>query len=109
MEIKTTQNGQTTILRPKGIINIQTSPEFRDALLVAFGKGDGRCVVNLAEVTYIDSSGLATFVEGLQIAQQGGGFFALCSIEEPMIIELLELTHLNQAFTIFKTEAEAVA
>ena len=73
------------------------------------GKGDGRCVVNLSEVTYIDSSGLATLVEGLQLAQKGGGVFALCAIEHPMIKDLLELTHLTEAFTIFESEADAVA
>ncbi len=109
MDIETRQTGKAVILQPKGTINIQSSPEFRDALLKAFGKGDGRCVINLSEVTYIDSSGLATLVEGLQLAQKGGGVFALCAIEHPMIKDLLELTHLTEAFTIFESEAEAIA
>jgi len=109
MDIDTTQTDNTCILRPKGIINIQSSPELRTLLLKLFGDGSGRCIMNLAEVSYMDSSGLATLVEGLQIAQEGGGSFALCSIEQPMLKDLLEMTHLTSAFPTFKNEEEALA
>lgn len=108
MDIQIRRSDNSLVLEPEGIINIQSSPYLREVILKEFGKGLGRCIINLSKVTYMDSSGLATLVEGLQIANQGGGLFGLCAIEEQMIKDLLEMTHLTEAFPIFDTEESAV-
>lgn len=108
MDIRTRHYRRAIVVQPIGSINMQTSPELRQTILDEFSDGDGRCIVNLAEVNYIDSSGLATLIEGLQLSQAGGGEFVLCGIVEPMIQELLEITRLTSTFSIFETEEEAL-
>ncbi|MBP8001263.1 MAG: STAS domain-containing protein [Chloroflexi bacterium] len=65
-------------------------------------------VVNLAAVNFIDSTALATLVQGLKRARQHGGDLYLCHLAQPVRM-VFELTRLDKAFAIFTTEAEAVA
>ena len=95
------------LVRPDGEINSQSSPALRKILLDQY-PGSGSIVVNLANVRYIDSSGLATLVEGLQLARRGNGELALCDIREQMLLDLLEITHLLDAFPIFDSESAAI-
>jgi len=97
----------TLVVRPTGLINAQTSPELRNVLLTRY-PGKGNIVINLSQVNYMDSSGLATLVEGLGIAANGGGKLVLCEIREKMIEDLLEITHLAGAFLVADTEAAAL-
>jgi anti-sigma B factor antagonist len=59
-----------SILRLRGCLNIDSSPALRDRLL-AMGRAQSPepVVVDLAEVTYVDSSGIATLIEGLKLAR----------------------------------------
>ncbi len=108
MGIKHEILSDTLVVRPTGLINVQTSPELREVLLTRY-PGKGNIVINLSQVTYMDSSGLATLVEGLGIAGRGGGKLVLCEIREKMIEDLLEITHLTGAFAVTDTEAVAVS
>lgn len=57
------------LLRLQGRLDIDSSPEFRDQLLATLRAESRRfVVVDFAEVVYIDSSGLATLIEGLKVA-----------------------------------------
>ncbi len=61
----------------------------------------------MSGVTYIDSSGIATLVEGLQLSRQTKARFALFGLR-PNARSVLELARLHKVFTIFTTEEEAV-
>lgn len=63
-------------------------------------------IVNLAEVSYIDSSGIASLVEGLQEARKQNRRFVLVGLREGPR-HVLELTRLLNVFEIAETE-EAV-
>ena len=107
MDITYEQSPKALILRPSGDINAASSPFLREMISEQYS-GQGSIIVNLAEVHYMDSSGLATLVEGLQTARRGGGELLLCEIREQMIMDLLEITHLLKAFPIFDTETAAL-
>jgi anti-sigma B factor antagonist len=64
-------------------------------------------VVNLRDVTFIDSMALATLVRGMQRLRQRAGDMHLCDLQQPVHI-IFELTRLNQALEIFATEAAAI-
>jgi len=65
------RNPKGTLVHLKGRLNIDSSPGLRDLLLTLLqGKIQEDVSVDLAEVAYIDSSGLATLIEGLKIARQ---------------------------------------
>jgi len=63
---------------------MSTSPEVRKALLSVFKKGPSHIIMDLAGVLYIDSSGIATFVEGLQLSRKGVTRFTLAGAGRPL-------------------------
>ena len=58
-------------------------------------------------MTFIDSSGIATLVEGLQLSRQTKTRFGLFGLR-PNARSVLELARLHKVFVIFGTEAEAL-
>jgi len=58
------------IVTPVGEIDLSTSPKLRQSLQAALVDGDTPVIVDLAEVPYMDSSGVATLVEALQICRR---------------------------------------
>jgi anti-sigma B factor antagonist len=59
-------------------------------------------------VKYVDSSGIASLVEGLKIARDSGARFVLYGLSKPAVT-VLELTHLLRVFEVHATEEEALA
>ena len=86
-----------------GEIDLDSSPELRELLL---GQIQGTDLhVDLREVQYIDSSGIATLVEAFQAARRQGSAFALAGISEP-VGRVLELARLDQVFTILDGDGD---
>ena len=65
------------------------------------------CVVNLAKVSYMDSSGIATLVRAWQTTKKAGGKLRLASPSDP-VRDVFELAHVNTIFEIFASVEEAV-
>ena len=81
-----------------GEIDLETSPEVRRTLLEQLA--DGRALhVDMAEVNYIDSSGIASLVEAHQRAQDRGQEFVLVRVSAP-VMKVLRLARLDRVFTI---------
>ena len=91
----------------EGDVDLSTSPEARRVLLDAVRKGRP-VIVDLAGVTYIDSSGVASLVESLQSARKAGCEFALAAVSEPAR-RVLELARLDKVFTIHETREAGLA
>ena len=109
MHISTRQSGNTTIVDVNGDIDLYNSPEIRQVLLGALReKRAPRVIVNLAAVKYIDSSGVASLVEGLKISRDMGSRFMLCGLSEAAR-EVLELSRLIKVFEVFENEAQALS
>ena len=59
-----------TLVRLRGRLSIDTSPEFRDRLLALLRRqSPAGVIVDLTDVSYMDASGIATLVEGLKTAR----------------------------------------
>jgi anti-sigma B factor antagonist len=82
-----------------GEIDLESSPAAREVLLKCFGH-TGNVIVDLSEVSYIDSSGVASLVEALQAAKKNGSQFALAAVSEPTR-RVLELARLDKVFTLY--------
>jgi anti-sigma B factor antagonist len=68
-----TADGATTILRISGELDINARDDLRDALLLALGDGD--VVVDLQEVSFLDSEALGALIDGFNASRvQGAGF-----------------------------------
>lgn len=106
MTATTRTQRETTIVDVTGDINMSTSPGFRKTLLESL-KTAPRLLVNLAEVRYVDSSGIASLVEVLKEARDKKKKLILFGLN-PAVREALQLTRLTKIFEILETEEEAL-
>lgn len=108
MEISTRQSGDATIVDVQGNIDLSNSPEVRKVLLgLLRDKAAPRVVVNLMAVKYIDSSGVASLVEGLKVSRDLRSRFILYGLS-PAARQVLELTRLIRVFEVYDSEADAL-
>lgn len=86
------------VIRARGEVDLYTSPELRKAILDAV-KGRMRLAVDLSGVEYMDSSGVATLVEGLKSCTAQAQEFALVRPSDS-VMKVLQLSRLNRLFNI---------
>jgi anti-sigma B factor antagonist len=99
---------KTTILEISGDIDLAHSSEVRRAILIEFReKRTPRVILNLLKVNYIDSSGVASLVEGLKASRDVGSRLILCGLS-PIAHEVLQLSKLLTIFEIYDTEEKAL-
>ena len=90
--------GGYALLRVRGEVDLSWSQQVRDAILAALGRGG--VGVELAQVTYIDSSGIAALVEGFQRARSAGRRFGLIAASK-QVLAVLQLARLDKVFPLF--------
>ncbi len=87
-----------TTIYVSGEVDLSNSAELRKTILGAL-KTTPTVKVNLADVEYIDSSGIAAMVEGLQFANSNARFFGINN-PSTQVRSILELARLDQVFDI---------
>ncbi len=107
MQVTTRRAGPGVVIGAEGDVDLYSSPKLRDAIIESVGSKLSPIVVNLGGVTYIDSSGVATLVEGFQLSKEYDGKFRLTDMSE-RVAEVLRLARLDTVFDICDTEAEAL-
>lgn len=107
MDINVKRDGARSIVYVSGDIDLYTSPQLRETVLDLFQKrGQERVIVSLKDVHYIDSSGIASLVEGLQEAKKVKARFILAGLNEAPR-HVLELTRLLNVFEVAPDAEEA--
>lgn len=91
-----------TLLRLQGRLAAAAATGFLARLTGAIAEGKTRFVVDLAEVPFIDSTGLGALVSGLKAARRVEGDLRLAA-PSPHVRKLLHLTTLDRVFTILET------
>lgn len=86
------------VIRLTGSVDLEHSPEIRRRLLDAVA-GRADIFVDLSEVTYIDSSGIACLVEALQAARNHNANLGLVAVSR-QAMRVLELARLDMVFSI---------
>lgn len=100
--------GDTMIASVRGEIDLHSSPELRDALLGALTEHKPKKIIlNLSQVSYMDSSAVAVLVEALQKLRKAGGKLCLTNLQ-PRVKGLLEIARLDSIFVIAASEEEAM-
>jgi anti-sigma B factor antagonist len=108
LKISARQVGDTVILDLTGDITLFNSPEIRKALIDQLREQRvSHLVLNMLDVPYVDSSGVASLVEGLKISRDLKSRFALYGLSKSART-VLELTHLLRVFEVHRTEQEAL-
>ena len=109
MLISARRHDKSTILDVSGDIDFANSVEVRESLLREIrGIRAPRVVVNLSQVRYMDSSGVASLVEGLKASRDLGSRFILFGLS-PSVREVLQLSRLIKVFEVYDNEEQALA
>ena len=96
------------ILDVVGEIDIYTTPQFKEAVSAAIDEGRPGIVINMTQVTYMDSSGFGTLLSATKRLRPVDGALYLSGCNEA-ITRMLQITRLNTIFGIYATEEEAIA
>jgi anti-sigma B factor antagonist len=91
---------RSNVLPLKGEIDLHVSPSVTASLNAMIAKKPKSLVVDLSEVSYIDSAGLAALIEAMQNVEHYGGKFALAGLQET-VRSIFEISRLDQVFQIF--------
>jgi anti-sigma B factor antagonist len=99
IEIRRDSMGDATVLHPIGDIDLSRAPSLRVRLGEELRKKPARLIIDLADVSYMDSSGVATFVEAMQLARRGGSRLILCCLQD-RVRSIFEIARLDMVFVI---------
>lgn len=108
IKLSTRQVGDVTVVDAVGRITLgEGSSALRDTIRELAGKGQKRILLNLAEVSYIDSSGIGELVSAFTTVTNQGGQLKLLNLTK-RVRDLLQITKLYTVFDVHETEANAV-
>ena len=93
-----------SVVELTGDVDLSCSPELRAMILECLGRGRN-LLIDLAKVTYIDSSGVASLVEGYQTAKKRKLRFGLVGVSDAAL-SVLKLARLDKVFPIHATVKE---
>ena len=91
-----------------GDLDMSVSPQVRKVLLPIFRKNVSHIIVDLKDVPYIDSSGIATFVESLQLSRKSNIRFSLAGACR-RVESIFDLAHLKSIFEMAPDASELIA
>jgi anti-sigma B factor antagonist len=90
-----------------GEVDMYTSPALREEMMGLINKRVTPLLVDLNGVSYIDSSGIATFVEGLKRMMSYGGRLKLVGLIEG-VREIFSFSKLDRVFEIYRSIEDAL-
>ena len=104
MKYNTRTDNGFTVVELDGEVDLSCSPDARKQILDCLNK-EHNLLVDLSRVTYIDSSGVASLVEGYQTAKKKGLKFGLISVSDAAM-NVLQLARLDKVFPIHASVEE---
>ena len=108
MEVNVENQDGIVLVTPVGDVDLSSSRELQDQIRIALDAQPARVVVNLEQVPYMDSSGVATLVEAMQIARKQSTRLVLCAMQDK-VRSIFEIARLDRVFTIVPDEQEALS
>lgn len=109
MKATTRQVDSVTVIDVSGRITLgEGCTQLRQLIRDLLGKGSKQILVNLAEVTYIDSSGIGELVSAFTAVSNQGGQLKLLNLTKK-VHDLLQITKLYTVFDVHDDEAKAIS
>ena len=105
LEVTIERTEDATFVRPAGDIDLSRAPALRQWIGEAMSEKPAKLIVDLASVPYMDSSGVATLVEAMQVARRQSAKLVLCGLQDK-VRSIFEIARLDMVFTI-TDDAEA--
>ena len=87
------------VLKVEGEVDLIRSPQLRVELMQVLDGGVSRLVIDLSGVPFMDSSGVATLVEALQIQRKKSSKLVLCNLQQK-VKSIFEISRLDMVFII---------
>ena len=108
VKLNTRQVGDVSVVDVAGRITLgEGSSALRDVLREMVGKDQKKILLNLGEVSYIDSSGIGELVSGFTTVTNSGGQLKLLNLNK-RVKDLLQITKLYTVFDVHEDEAGAI-
>ena len=108
VKLTTRQVGDVSVVDVAGRITLgEGSSALRDTLRDLLAKDQKKILLNLGEVTYIDSSGIGELVSGFTTVTNQGGQLKLLSLTK-RVQDLLQITKLYTVFDVHDEESHAI-
>ncbi len=108
VKLSTRQVGDVSVIDVSGRITLgEGSSTLRDALRDMVSKGQKKILLNLGDVSYIDSSGIGELVSGFTSVANQGGQLKLLNLTK-RVKDLLQITKLYTVFEVHEDEASAI-
>jgi len=108
VKLTSRQVGDVTVVDAAGRITLgEGASAFRGVIRDMVAKGNKKVLLNLGEVSYIDSSGIGELVSGFTTVTNSGGQLKLVGLSK-RVKDLLQITKLYTVFEAFDDETEAV-
>ena len=97
----------TAVIRPEGRLNMVSADRLRSGIETLVSDGCGRVVVDLAEVSFMDSSGLGALIGGVKAARRAGGDLRIAAPPDQVRL-VLRLTNMERILPPHDTVESAV-
>jgi anti-sigma B factor antagonist len=108
MKATTRQVDSITVIDVSGRITLgEGCTQLRQLIRDLLGKGSKNILLNLADVTYIDSSGIGELVSAFTAVSNQGGQLKLLNLTKK-VHDLLQITKLYTVFDVHDDEARAI-
>jgi anti-sigma B factor antagonist len=108
IKASTRQVDDVTVVDLSGRITLgEGSTVLRDTVRELLGRGQKKILLNLGDVTYIDSSGIGELVSGFTTVANQGGQLKLLNLTKK-VHDLLQITKLYTVFEVHNEEAAAI-
>ena len=108
LTVSTSERDAVVVVTVSGEVDVYTAAQLRAVLDEEIGAGNARLVVDLDEVSFLDSTGLGVLVGRLKLVRNHSGWLRIvCSNDR--ILRVFRITGLAKVFVIHETADEALA
>ncbi len=108
MDISSRSSGEVVILDISGEIDLYNAPEIKDIITRLIEQKRYSVIINLKDVTYIDSSGIGALISSLSNLKKYQGGLKIINVFAS-VKKVFELTKLTSFFEIYDSESEAIS
>ena len=108
LQLATRHEGDVAVVSALGEVDVFSAPGLDSELDALIAAGNARLVVDLSEVSFLDSTGLGVLVKALKHAREADGWLHLV-VTSDRIRKIFEITGLDASIPIFDTAQDAIA
>jgi anti-anti-sigma factor len=106
-EITAYDDIKLVLLNLHGTLELSTVLEFRGRLNNLLSRGQNHIIINLSQLSFIDSSGLTALVTGARSFREQGGVLLISNVS-PSIAYTFEITMMEEILSIYSSQEEAL-